>query len=324
MSSSQQSQSPQKDLVYDPDQDPAEQREIRRGYRSLHKIIDDLHAKHKPEELRANVKRADVLFDKVKRPQEATLDSSFLVKTSTTGARDARALKLDAGTFDVDDFVTRIIVFMGGYRPPEDLSSDASDIEEDENAYLDWEKIGHRALAKSRRVPVMGFMMGPLSIEPKQRAPNKRRAKFEKDKKDERRPQEIREEDIIRSENETTKNVIAVATALNRVERINIFELVVNPESFAQSVENIFYLSFLIRDNKVAFEINDSGEPMVFALCDEQMEEEDPEANARRRQLIFEFDMLTWKRAIKVFKITKPHMPTRPHARTKVGNQWYG
>lgn len=44
---------------------------------------------------------------------------------------------------------------------------------------------------------------------------------------------------------------------------INIFRFVVNPNDFAQSVENIFYLSFLIRDGKVAFETNEDGEPVV-------------------------------------------------------------
>ena len=39
-----------------------------------------------------------------------------------------------------------------------------------------------------------------------------KRAKFEKNKADERRPQELREEDIARSENETTKHVIDVST----------------------------------------------------------------------------------------------------------------
>jgi hypothetical protein len=42
-----------------------------------------------------------------------------------------------------------------------------------------------------------------------------KRAKFEKNKEDERRPQELREEDIARSENETTKHVIDVSCAFS-------------------------------------------------------------------------------------------------------------
>jgi hypothetical protein len=53
--------------------------------------------------------------------------------------------------------------------------------------------------------------LGPLAVEQKKRAVGKR-ARFEKNEEDERRPQELREEDIARSENETTKNVIDVSS----------------------------------------------------------------------------------------------------------------
>jgi len=52
--------------------------------------------------------------------------------------------------------------------------------------------------------------LGPLSIEQKKRKFTQR-AKLEKDKADMRKPQEIKEEDIARAENETTKNVATVS-----------------------------------------------------------------------------------------------------------------
>ena len=52
--------------------------------------------------------------------------------------------------------------------------------------------------------------LGPLSIEQKKRNIGKR-ARLEKNKEDMKKPQEIREEDITRSENETTKNVASVS-----------------------------------------------------------------------------------------------------------------
>ncbi|KAJ7903871.1 Nse4 C-terminal-domain-containing protein [Mycena leptocephala] len=306
--------SPRKEgLVYDPDQDA-----------DIKLVIDDPLADYTPEELETKVAEANELFEDVKNTGEATLDSSFLVRTVNINIQKARGLKFGTGAFSIEDFVTRLVGFMGGYKPPEEVSSEASDVEEDD-APLDWGKVGRRAMAKSRRVPAMGFMTGPLSIEQKQRAPNKKRAKFEKNKKDETRPQEIREEDIARSENETTKNVAIVATVLEQVEKINLFKLVINPESFAQSVENIFYLSFLIRDAKVAFEISEDDEPLVFA-CQEPTDEDREAAGGilLKQQLIFEFDMATWKRAIEVFEITESFIPTRPRTRTRLGSQWYG
>jgi hypothetical protein len=45
---------------------------------------------------------------------------------------------------------------------------------------------------------------------------------------------------------------------------INLFRFVVNPADFGQSVENLFYLSFLIRDATCALELRD-GEPIICA-----------------------------------------------------------
>ena len=107
----------------------------------------------------------------VSAPQEATLDSAFLVTASNMHAAKARAMKAGAGAFDVDDFVSKLITFMGGRRGeagPKDRASGGTDEdEEEEEDYdgddepLDWEKIGRKALAKSRRVPVMDFMYVP-------------------------------------------------------------------------------------------------------------------------------------------------------------------
>lgn len=96
----------------------------------------------------------------VKNPQEATLDSHVLLDTSTATAAKARAMKSGQGAFDVDDFVSKLITFMGG-RKPLDLPDGEDETEEDDgdgDAPLDWEKIGRKALAKSRRVPVLDFM----------------------------------------------------------------------------------------------------------------------------------------------------------------------
>jgi len=79
---------------------------------------------------------------------------------STMGAQKARAMKSGGSAFDVDDFVSKLITFMGGRKPTDHPLSEDSDMEEaqDGDAPLEWEKIGRKALAKSRRVPVMDFM----------------------------------------------------------------------------------------------------------------------------------------------------------------------
>jgi hypothetical protein len=113
------------------------------------------------------MKRADTSLCLVKNPQEATLDSAQLLHFSNLGANQARALKSGPSAFDVDEFVSKLIVYMGGGRQlaRKDAGGSASDLDmDDDDTPLDWEKIGRRALAKSRRVPVIDFMSASLLV----------------------------------------------------------------------------------------------------------------------------------------------------------------
>ncbi|KAA1472846.1 hypothetical protein DENSPDRAFT_839229 [Dentipellis sp. KUC8613] len=316
--------SPRKAAGYNPDQDPEEKRQIRRDYRVLqndgeeNRNVNDLTA----QQLIHKVQRADDLFRKVQAPQEATLDSNFLLSTSGIAAAKARAMKSGSGAFDVDDFISKLITFMGGRRGTETLSDDSDPEDGDIDVPLDWEKIGRKALAKSRRIPAMDFMLGPLSVEQKKRNVGKR-AKLEKNKADETRPQEIKEEDLVRSENETTKNVLTIRKLLQDQDgAVNFFRFIINPDDFAQSVENLFYLSFLIRDGICALDIEETGEPVIY-LC-EQAGDADYEAGLRKQQMVMELDMVTWKMAIDAFNITTPLIPQRPKSKeSRNTGKWY-
>ncbi|KAK0190802.1 Nse4 C-terminal-domain-containing protein [Armillaria mellea] len=264
--------SDQESMVYDPDQDVDDIRTLRKGYRSLTKKMEEYRsniAGVSIKQMEQDVGKANILFKKVKGPKEATLDSALLLLASNLGTQKARSIKCGSVSFDADELVTRLVTFMGG-RGFEDVVDRDSDFSEEEDSdatrALDWQRIGRRALAKSRRVPAPSFMLGPLSIEVK-----KRSAKLRK-----------------------------LSALLERTGRMNLFRFVVNPHDFAQSVENIFHLSFLIREGKAGLEFQD-GEPMIYPCAEEDVSVRDE--SAPRRQLILEFDQATWKRAIDVFNI---------------------
>lgn len=98
----------------------------------------------------------------VKGTGEATLDSSLLLKASMKSAMLARAMKSGSGAFDVDDFVAKLITFMGGRRAAQmqegSVDTDVYDDDDGDDTPLNWERIGWKAMAKSRRVPAMDFM----------------------------------------------------------------------------------------------------------------------------------------------------------------------
>lgn len=102
----------------------------------------------------------------VKGPQEATLDSHLLLMATNVGAQKARAMKSGSGSFDIDDFVSKLLKFLKDDHLPEDVFSEDSDAEESNDPItpLDWDRIGRKAMAKSRRIPVMGFMYSFLLV----------------------------------------------------------------------------------------------------------------------------------------------------------------
>ncbi|KAF8515438.1 Nse4 C-terminal-domain-containing protein [Gautieria morchelliformis] len=310
------------DLPYDPHQDIEEKRQIRRSYRALLEETSELQAdikNVKVSDIEDGLAKGNKLFDKVKDTSEATLDSRYLIMASDMGAAKAKAMKNDAGGFDLDDFVSKLVTYMGQH---EDEEEEDDEDDEDEDEPLNWEKVGRLTLAKSHRVPVIDFMLGPLSTEQKQRKKNQR-AKFEKDKEPERKPQELTEEDIQRAENETTKNVAMIEKILRlQTGPTNLFRFIVNPGDFGQTVENLFYVSFLIREGKCAFEFTEGTQEPIIYSC-KRPTEEDYNDGARKQQIVMELDMETWKRAIEVFNIRTCVIPNREVLKQKNG-QWVG
>lgn len=91
----------------------------------------------------------------VRNPQEAALDSKVLLQNAEMGAAMARAMKHDAGAFDVDDYLAKMLVFLGGAN--EEVADDEFD-ERGEDASLNWERIGAKVFKHSRRAVCMDFM----------------------------------------------------------------------------------------------------------------------------------------------------------------------
>ena len=100
------------------------------------------------------------------------------------------------------------------------------------------------------------------------------------------------EEDIQKQENATSRMVRSVHSLLMEHESVNLFKFVINPRSFGQTVENMFYLSFSIRDARARIEIDKRGIPMVSAVKGNLTDEE---VRMENKQCILELTMPQWE-----------------------------
>jgi hypothetical protein len=170
--------------------------------------------------------------------------------------------------------------------------------EGDEGDMLNWEHLGRFAcLPNNSRPSVPGFLLGPLSLEKRTRRPMQRKAGLRLNNLTETRPEVLKPGDIEKTENanltvlctrilgrlkKVARDVQIAVEAESREDMsdaevkalmdkhginpdggIALFKFVVNPYSFGQTVENLFYVSFLIRDGKVGITIDDDGLPFL-------------------------------------------------------------
>lgn len=174
---------------------------------------------------------------------------------------------------------------------------------------LNWDWLGRAAcFPYNARPSLTGFLLGPLSVQKRTRQLTQRRAANQIDRTQVVRPQDLEEQDLDRQE---SSNLTAMCTKISKLLRevadartnsvdekllalgreptteeieaamdkhqisnnggILLFPFAINPKSFGQSVENLFYISFLIRDGNVGVGQNRHGLVTirkVRSMCD--------------------------------------------------------
>ncbi|KAG2119968.1 hypothetical protein BD769DRAFT_1671994 [Suillus cothurnatus] len=152
-------------------------------------------------------------------------------------------------TITADDFTTKVATFL--------RHNSSDDRARGSGTKFAWEKIGMRALCKTKRVPVQSFMYVSLSL-------SSVGVQDEADISDSDRETPYR-----RSTAQNDPDLEAMAAQLRMIlERtgpLNLFGFFINPSHFGQSVENLYYLSFLFRDGLCTLELTDSNKP-IFSL----------------------------------------------------------
>jgi hypothetical protein len=306
---------------FDPNQDPDVRRDVKRRSRALEREFqenrDELLRSRGGEGLINTIDNANAVFKEVKQTNDATLDSRLLVNISDLAYKKSAQLVLgDTSTgIDVELFLSKCITFMrngsstddnptstqrrrNAMRHDEDDDDDGDD-DENANGALDWELLGqHACFPFNSRPAAPSFLLGPLSVEKKQRAQTQRRGRQAKDNAgQEARPDQLSREDLTQSnENQLTSICARIHTqlrkhckrgarsveqaglttlesreakALLRENRItatggpSLFEYVINPDSFGQTVENLFYVSFLIKEGSIGITADDDGLPTL-------------------------------------------------------------
>lgn len=174
---------------------------------------------------------------------------------------------------------------------------------------FDWSKLGVMCALSARVLPSQ-FLYGPLATQRRRLGPRTRNVDDSLGTQGKTTAQKVSVEDIHTDPEQSTSHMVrSIYRQLvekSEDERLSFYVYFLNPHSFAQLVENLFYISFLVRDGKIRLDSDENG-PYV-ELLDEDETADDSEAISHH---IATFDFPTWRRLIEQYNITEPFITHR-------------
>ncbi|XP_040293966.1 non-structural maintenance of chromosomes element 4 homolog A isoform X2 [Bufo bufo] len=283
---------------FEVEQDDANRRQIRHQYRelmqSMHQNREDMLSS-RSNKLTDTLHAANQLFAEVSKPREAALDAQLLVLATNLGKEKANQLQADMTVFDPTSFSEDLLSFMGINR----LENPDSDSEDEGCAkgYLGvdaWQKLGTEANKFFKRTPTFHFMLGSFKTEPPVA-----RQKIERQK----RASKVAEKSVMPSQLKKMEESHQEATE-KEVERILGFL----QTYFREDLENIFHVSFIIRDGFARIKLDSDKLPVIEPIAQDSESQVDKE-NQPRYQGVISLSHQDWKEIVETFEIEQPMIP---------------
>lgn len=280
-------------------------RKLRQEYRELTEDVKNTKnelLKPDNEELTTKVKQANLLFDKVTGVREGALDARFMAISVQLGVQKAAQMQTDLISFKPLDFMEKLVARMGG-----------SYADEQENL-VEMPEEGWNSLIKKPSdyfniIPSLSPMLGVCSYSPK------KIIRKSNDKTKDKQGEKCQPTNITNFKNngkETTpeeiERVLGIIQSIYRQhqEPIDYFELVVHPSSFGHTIENIFHLSFLVKDGFVEMSLNEDGLPVIVPVENTQTSKL-PKSDAddsSTTQVMISLSMTEWEEVVKAYELT--------------------
>lgn len=261
---------------------------------------DDL-SKVDSNKFKSFIEEVDTLHQLVQKPREQIADAEALFDITNTLVGSVKAFNIDGVT--PSDFVSCLLRDFG-------QEGGQSNSQNELRSSIRWEDIGQVVSHVFRSAPGCRTMVGPMTTELKQRktVTHRKRARPTENA----RPEELDETDN-NEKTDTDKNMATMFDVLRKNRKAKLENLILNRRSFAQTVENLFALSFLIKDGRAEISVDVAG-------CHLVSPRNAPSANAIKsgeatyNHFIFRYDFKDWKLMLDSVAVGQELMPHRIEA----------
>jgi len=246
---------------------------------------------------------ADVAFQKIQAQhqkigtaREGCVDSSIFRGLSGHISKQAIQLGVDGNAITWKHFLTKLKEVAG--------SSNSA-------TAVDWHGLGEcTSVFFSIPIPI-NFMLGPISVEKKIRVAAQR---VRKNIYAAEKPATINHKDSEKkkkTEHERFQNFMC--NQLKEKKKVGMFDFLFNPDSFTQTVENIFEFSFLVKDGWSSISV-DHGNMDAQPTLETKNPRNEKQTFKSEKQAIISFNMADFENLKKLYNITDLILPHREDA----------
>lgn len=258
---------------------------------------------------------ATVTGNDVKELSMFMKDSEALRRTSQFASVNAEHIRFGdlGGRLKPEEFLRAARTYLNPDIQPDTELYTSPEGDQDLLNSLDWRRLSAWAYANARTPAPSYFLYGPLATQRRRAAPRARVVDDSNTQQDKTTPQNVTASELQVDPEQSTSNMVkTIYKVHNRTSgesRVNMFRFFINPDSFSQSVENLFYTSFLVRDGRLKVDVDDKDVPYV--VIPDPEEDGDGELSAPISHQIATFDVPTWRALIEEFDIRELYIPHR-------------
>ncbi|KAL7084466.1 hypothetical protein ACP275_14G224200 [Erythranthe tilingii] len=277
----------------------SKRRTIRSKYRLIeHRINErkDEIANVDSQKFMAIMKEVENIHQHVQKPREQVADAEAFLGLASILVDSVKSHT--SGGVSPAEFVSSLIKNFGLKNPTKGTLDNSPNIL--------WQTMGSLVSPIFLNGPGCITMIGPMKNELKPRKLSVR-AKRSRSVVN-ARPNEIEKEAKVVAETDT--NMHLMFEILKKEKKVKVENLMLNRNSFAQTVENLFALSFLVRDGRVIINVDETGSQVVVP-ANGPSAEEIKSGVAKTRQFVFRFDFDDWKLMKSIVPEGDERMPKR-------------
>jgi len=274
----------------------------RQGYRKLmDDIVDNednmIETENNHHVLLQYLQNNDELYDNVEAPQEAVMDAHVVKHLSRLCRKQAEQMSTNINVFKAEEYAEKLKASMNVEQSLDKRK---------------WILLGEQVKTMFRRTPPLTFMFGSLDTsppEPKEKKQREMKAKQATKLSQLKETQAAVMTETEKSVSQTDQMVSHVFKCLvlkwkeNDKRPLNYFKFVINPKCFGTSVENIFHVSFLVKEGKVGITLDSGlGYPVIEPVSKQKVAESQHD-DLPRNQVVMSICMKDWSNLIKKHSI---------------------